>query len=582
MSLRITCPHCERTYVLDEELRGKKVRCKGCQKPFTIRAAIPPDADEPNDTDRMRKETRERAASRPANPTSSADEENLARRRRVRRSKTARLSPFWLVGGTMISVVLLVVVAAGLLWVLKGKKAPPTESADGPPSAEAAQDGSKLLEEALAELDRTEPGWRMADLQRKRAVIPDQNNSALHVLAAKKLLPADWPQWPVAGSERDADRVARLRQEFEAGLNNHPPTAELTAAQVAALRAELRRASAALAEARKLVDLPAGRFPIDWSEDPDEVMKKLPYQDARVITRLLEYDTLLRAQERDLDSALASCRAAVNAGRSISDDPTMIAGLVRIACGVATLYRIERVLNQGEASEAALATLQALLEDEAEQPFLRNSMPGERAYQDWYMQTVQEGRKRQEPAYEVDLFGFGEAAIAEARKDLLPGSIKRTRAVLLRLNTQCVAISRLPVEEQRPRIEAMAKTLARLPKAVQLNWVSFEKTALACCRSQADMRCAAVTVALERYRQKHQRWPTELSELTPAFLPRVPLDALDGKPLRYRQLTDGVMVYSVGLDGKDDGGRLDRDATKPGTDRGFRLWDVPQRRQPPR
>jgi hypothetical protein len=47
-------------------------------------------------------------------------------------------------------------------------------------------------------------------------------------------------------------------------------------------------------------------------------------------------------------------------------------------------------------------------------------------------------------------------------------------------------------------------------------------------------------------------------------------------------LDDGVVIYSVGADGKDNGGKLDKNPTKDGTDRGFRLWDVPKRRQPPK
>jgi hypothetical protein len=52
--------------------------------------------------------------------------------------------------------------------------------------------------------------------------------------------------------------------------------------------------------------------------------------------------------------------------------------------------------------------------------------------------------------------------------------------------------------------------------------------------------------------------------------------------LRYRRLDDGVVVYSVGLDGKDKGDKLDKDLRKDAMDLGFRLWDVPKRRQPPK
>jgi len=62
----------------------------------------------------------------------------------------------------------------------------------------------------------------------------------------------------------------------------------------------------------------------------------------------------------------------------------------------------------------------------------------------------------------------------------------------------------------------------------------------------------------------------------------VPADLYDGMPLRLRRLEDGLVIYSVGPDGQDNGGHLDRKSpTNPGTDLGFRLWDVAKRRQPP-
>jgi hypothetical protein len=92
-----------------------------------------------------------------------------------------------------------------------------------------------------------------------------------------------------------------------------------------------------------------------------------------------------------------------------------------------------------------------------------------------------------------------------------------------------------------------------------------------------------VCLAVERYRQARGDWPASLDKLVPGYLAFVPLDPLDGKPLRYRRLADGVVVYSVGPDREDNGGTLDRDnPTRAGTDLGYRLWDVKQRRQPPK
>ncbi|MEO1236151.1 MAG: hypothetical protein AAFX76_05115 [Planctomycetota bacterium] len=64
-----------------------------------------------------------------------------------------------------------------------------------------------------------------------------------------------------------------------------------------------------------------------------------------------------------------------------------------------------------------------------------------------------------------------------------------------------------------------------------------------------------IGVALERYRLEHDRWPADLAELTPAFLPVLPVDRITGGPLRYRLEEGRPVIYSVGGDRDDDGGR---------------------------
>jgi hypothetical protein len=62
-------------------------------------------------------------------------------------------------------------------------------------------------------------------------------------------------------------------------------------------------------------------------------------------------------------------------------------------------------------------------------------------------------------------------------------------------------------------------------------------------------------VALKRYQLKHGTYPPGLNSLVPEFVSKVPLDPVDGQPLRYRRNADGTfLLYSVGENGKDDGG----------------------------
>src|SRR5207245_2900027 len=121
------------------------------------------------------------------------------------------------------------------------------------------------LQRAIAEADQLDPGWRTLELEAKRVVVPDEQNSALVIAAAKKLLPAKWPMWdsPYAPENkgRDPEETLALKQ----GLWTLEPPVQLTDQQIAALRQELARAAAALAEARRLADLPHGRFPFQYT-----------------------------------------------------------------------------------------------------------------------------------------------------------------------------------------------------------------------------------------------------------------------------------------------------------------------------
>lgn len=64
-------------------------------------------------------------------------------------------------------------------------------------------------------------------------------------------------------------------------------------------------------------------------------------------------------------------------------------------------------------------------------------------------------------------------------------------------------------------------------------------------------------ISLELYHRGHGDWPASLDLLAPRFIPAVPVDQFDGKPLKYRIVDGRPLVYSVGADRKDDDGRID-------------------------
>jgi hypothetical protein len=71
--------------------------------------------------------------------------------------------------------------------------------------------------------------------------------------------------------------------------------------------------------------------------------------------------------------------------------------------------------------------------------------------------------------------------------------------------------------------------------------VSLVQTRLAC--------------ALERHRIRSGSYPPTLSALVPDFIAEVPLDLIDGQPMRYQPTSSNTFqIYSVGPNGEDDQG----------------------------
>jgi hypothetical protein len=98
------------------------------------------------------------------------------------------------------------------------------------------------------------------------------------------------------------------------------------------------------------------------------------------------------------------------------------------------------------------------------------------------------------------------------------------------------------------------------------------KLASAEASSLAELRSLIVALACERYRLATGAWPKSLDDLQPAYLKEIPLDPYTNKPMLFRELPDGIVIYSVGVNGVDDGGAVLTIGGSP-RDRGVKLFN---------
>jgi hypothetical protein len=447
------------------------------------------------------------------------------------------------------------------------------------------------LRAAWAEADRTDPGWRYDELQAKRATIPDEENGAIQVARALEQLPKGGyavafknhidPELPVA------ERIRRAH-DIERTVDDLLPNVRLSPQQALMLQADLDEWATAVREAHKLAHYRRGRFPpprTPWGEPPPEL------SGARSLARLLEFDALVAASRGDSAQAAQSCVAGFALARCIGDEPNLPALLVRVALDAIACGSTERVLGQCEPPADELALLQSAVAEEAEQPLWLWMTRAERANVHFMFREVAAGRVKPEEEdllRRVLLEKDPLQIVRESEPTWLDKWRRRISMDWTAWETEAmerisawVRIASMPIDEQYPAYKTALGEFAESSVGM-----ASRKLANAAFRTRAQLRAAYVALAIERFRQEQGRWPEKLEELMPGYLEKVPFDVFTGQQIVYRRLADGVAVYSVGPDEKDNHGKTrylpnDTPEYPESLDFGMRLWDVSKRRVTP-
>lgn len=429
--------------------------------------------------------------------------------------------------------------------------------------------GEKGYAAAVAETDQTDPDWRWDALNAKRAKPPVGKNGAELIPRITELMPKDWGK--ELNDPEKAEQVA-----------NSPPNVRFPPELIALARRDLTTAKPAVDLARTFQDYPGGHREYVLARNPLDTL--LPdVQNTRNATYLLRWDVVIAVEDGNAELAAWDLIAMLNVSRSLGDEPFLISQLVRIATRAIATRSLEWALAQTLQPDDRLAALSAAWAADADAPLLLYGLRGERAVSNVMTERLQEGRLTLR-----DVTGNGGTPSMLSFESLgwwiYKGRLPGDRAYMLRWFNLAIDAAKLPIHEQPAAVNALP-----IPPADDMNLIlsrlflpAANKVADASWRSTAEMRCTVVGIACERFRLKHGRWPKELAELSADLLPGgVPLDPFDGKPLRYRRLDDGVVIYSIGPDGADDEGTITRDKPNaPGTDIGFRLWDPEQRHKP--
>jgi RNA polymerase sigma factor (sigma-70 family) len=121
------------------------------------------------------------------------------------------------------------------------------------------------------------------------------------------------------------------------------------------------------------------------------------------------------------------------------------------------------------------------------------------------------------------------------------------------------------LESLRSGKESGKEASARFGNLLLVFLPAFRAVQNAADRAEQEQRNLHLALALAAYRRDQGRYPEKLEALAPEYLKEVPNDLFSSKPLNYYPAKDGYLLYSIGVNGKDDGGRR-QDDTPPGDD----------------
>lgn len=346
------------------------------------------------------------------------------------------------------------------------------------------------------------------------------------------------------------------------------------------LAADLGALEATLAEVHALLAVPDRS--LGWNYDPKTPMPRC-FVEMRTTAQWLAAANTHYLHVREPNQAFTNLTALFHLTAWHDEDYTLINQMIRVAIGGLALHSSWAALQAPGLTEPQLASLQAQLQSNSVLPGLARTFEFERASVDQAFVNIRSGRETFSTVWGSGVpTGWSRAAdqvSAVAWRTLLS---EADELFYLR-NSQGQVEAQRKLHRLRDWSAVQADFAAnRAELAVLDTWrgnllllsrmaiPNLHKTIQNVVRYETRRELTIAAIALERHRRKHGSHPVALNELVPEFFTAVPVDWMDGKPLRYRAAPDGTYtLWSVGEDFKDDDG----DAADTTTSRSRDIWD---------
>lgn len=383
---------------------------------------------------------------------------------------------------------------------------------------------------------------------------------------------------PLAEKIQSGGRFVAVREVLPKSEERQP-----TPEEAALALALLEPARPALDEIARLAKRPAARYPIDYGRG---LSMRFPHS-----TDLLSSAQMLMARGRAelalgrtaaaLDDALLVFRLA----ETIESEPLLISLLVRISILDIGLSLVESGLPFWNDTEV-LALERELSSINVGPQFLA-SLRGERVFANAALALSSKQKSSLAGLVESAAIGSGQPPGLPLGTRLildayalffLPGDAAFLNRTYQTWIDDLEEHGGLPAPGRTRNAADITGEIESAPAGRLRNFLTFVTlapiegafTRTAFIQGRIDLAHTACMV--QRFVLARGRLPSSLDELVPDFTEAVPLDPMDGKPLRYRVDATGATIWSIGWNQTDESG-VANDRRKP--DQGDWVWKIP-------
>jgi len=318
--------------------------------------------------------------------------------------------------------------------------------------------------------------------------------------------------------------------------------------------------SDALRELYDIISMPGGHYKKRLSTPA--IFTTLPeLATYRNIGRLIACAAEHHAESGDMSDCAVDLEALFGFSRMLeSKYPTLIQMLVQMAMESLYIERIERAINRRGLTSVELQANQIRLTDVQNGPNIRSAMMVERVcFIDTYC-WVESGVGNISTIAGLTAAGPS-LPMTPNIWQYIPVLPSLDAAYGLEWLNLCVEAAESPGPVALSKVRKAELRISNAPAYLVYSssmLPSLSRSMELQLKSIGSKRAMIAALACERHRLATGEWPESLTDLVPEYLKAVPVDPFDDAPIRYAVTSEGIKLWCIGEDLKDDGGDIKR------------------------